>query len=409
MTVGPWLSPLARGPSVFFGDGAGPIASPEVQTCRSSTGRLRPSVSAGVRHHAGVVDPSLLLVSDDAVLHTEVARLAAAANVSLEPTDAADAAERWRTAGAVLVGDDAVRRLAALVPGRRDDVWVLSSGGLAETQVRAALALGASGLVELPSEATLLAGWLADLGDRTAETVDRGRVLGVLGASGGVGASILALAVAETAAPDGGALLVDLDPWGLPAGALAGVAAEEPDLEQVTWAELVDLEGRVGGRALRESLPARDSLRVLGWAAGDAAREPPPAVVREVAAAGRRGHGWVVLDLPRSGTVREALALCDAVVVVAAPTLAGTAGAARVRTLLPAGVAAGVVVRAGKGVWPADVARLTGLPLWGTLDPQRGLEEHLAAGLGAVRARRSPCARAAREVLAEVRRVERPG
>jgi hypothetical protein len=107
-----------------------------------------------------------------------------------------------------------------------------------------------------------------------------------------------------------------------------------------------------------------------------------------------------VLDVPRSRSARELLALCDAVVVVAAPNLAGTAGAARAGGLVPPGVAAGVVVRTARGAWPDDVARLAGLPLWGVLAHQRGLDEHLAAGLGAVRSRRSPCARAAHDVLA---------
>jgi hypothetical protein len=128
-----------------------------------------------------------------------------------------------------------------------------------------------------------------------------------------------------------------------------------------------------------------------------------------VLTAARRGHGLVVLDVPRSTTTRELLALCDAVVVVASPSLAGTAGAARVRALVPPGVAAGVVVRTERGALPEDVARLAGLPLWGVLRAQRSLDEHLAAGLGAVRSRRSPLARAARDVLAAVaREVGRP-
>jgi secretion/DNA translocation related CpaE-like protein len=348
---------------------------------------------------------TLLLVSEDPALQGDVARLAAAANVGVETCHPARAVERWRHAPAVLVGADATVALRAAGPGRRDDVWVLTSGPASEQALRSALGLGAAGVVELPGEAALLGAWLADLGDRTHEAPSRGRVVAVLGASGGVGASVLGLALGEVAASAGPALLVDLDPWGLPAGALAGTATPSSGSDadgEVTWTDLAELDGRLGARALRESLPERDGLRVLGWAPGRSVTEPPMPVVREVVAAARRGHGWVVLDVPRTPATREVLALCDAVAVVAAPTLAGTAGAARAGTLVPDGVAAGVVARTGRGAWPDDLAALTGLPLWATLGPQRALDEHLAAGLGAVRARRSPCARAAREVMAAV-------
>lgn len=356
-------------------------------------------------------DPSaLLLVTEDRALHAEVSRLAAAANVALHHPAVGAAADHWRSGAAVLVGADVAALVAETVPGRRDDVWVVAPDPADEHTFRAALALGATGVVELPAEAGELGAWLADLSDRPdlPGRPDRGTVVGVLGASGGVGSSVLALAVAEVAARSGPALLVDLDPWGLPAGVLAGVlaggdgAAGREGGEPVTWADLAELEGRVGARALRESLPSRDGLRVLGGGPEPASTGPPGRVVREVVAAARRGHDVVVLDVPRSGSAREVLGLCDAVVVVASPTLAGGAGAARVRALLPTGVAAGLVVRPSRGAWPGDLARLVGLPLWAVLPAQRGLDEHLSAGLGAVRSRRSPCARAARSVLLAV-------
>ncbi len=347
------------------------------------------------------MDLALLLVTEDRTVHAEVARLAAAAGVAVDHVPASAAPERWRTGPAVLVGADVALRLAETVPGRREDVWVVAPGPADERTLRAALALGAAGVVELPEESAALGAWLADLGDRGTDRRSAGTVLGVLGASGGVGCSVLALAVAEVASRSGAALLVDLDPWGLPAGALAGVTAED-GADPVTWADLAELEGRVGARSLRESLPSRGGLRVLGGGPVAATSGPSVRVVREVVAAARRGHEVVVLDVPRSGSAREVLALCDAVAVVASPTLAGSAGAARVRALVPPGVAAGLVVRPARGAWPEDLARLVGLPLWAVLPTQRGLDEHLAAGLGAVRSRRSPCARAAGTVLAAV-------
>ena len=347
----------------------------------------------------------LLLVSDAPVLHAEVTRLAAAAGVVVEvhgTSDPVAVSERWRTALAVLVGSDATRWLADRSPPRRDDVRVVEVGASSEEVLRAALEVGAAALVELPVDAARLGAWLSDLADRSVDTVASGRVLGVLGASGGVGASVTALAVAELAAQQEPALLVGLDPWGLPAGVLAGASSDGAG--PISWSDLAELDGRVGARALRESLPSRERLRVLGWTPGQPieAAGLPERVVREVVTAARRGHGWVVLDVPRSPATRGLLTLCDAVAVVASATLAGTAGAARVGSLVPPGVSAGVVVRTERGALPGDVARLAGLPLWGVLGPQRGLDEHLAAGLGAVRSRRSPCARTARAVLGAV-------
>jgi secretion/DNA translocation related CpaE-like protein len=352
---------------------------------------------------------SLLLVADDPLLRSEVARLAAAAGVGLETADTGDALPAWTSSPAVLVGADALPRLLELGPTRRDEVWVASAGPAGEATLRGALAVGAGAVVELPEQSGHLASWLGELGDRETGA-GRGPVLGVTGAAGGVGATVLALAVAEVAAHDGTALLVDLDPWGLPVGALAGVAGDAVDRTDdtegaTTWSDLAALEGRVGGRALRESLPSRGGLRVLSrpTARGTVPAPPPSArVVHEVVTAGSRGHDLDVLDVARGAGAAEVLGRCDAVVVVAAPTLSGAAGAVRVAGLVPPGVEAGLVVRTGRGAWPDDLARLTGLPLWARLRTQRGLDEHLAAGLGAVRSRRSPCARAAVDVLAAI-------
>jgi len=73
----------------------------------------------------------------------------------------------------------------------------------------------------------------------------------------------------------------------------------------VTWRELADSRGRLGSRALRDSLPGSGGVRVLGHADDDLS--PPAApVVREALSAGRRGHDWVVVgreeDAPDPGT-----------------------------------------------------------------------------------------------------------
>ncbi|HEY0773933.1 MAG TPA: septum site determining protein, partial [Nocardioidaceae bacterium] len=58
-------------------------------------------------------------------------------------------------------------------------------------------------------------------------------------------------------------------------------------------------------------------------------------------------------------------------------------------------------------LYPDDVAEVLGLPLGATMHDQRGLEEAVELGLGPVRRRRGPLARAAKAVLGQVGVVAR--
>lgn len=344
--------------------------------------------------------PGLLLVTTDPDLEREVTRVAAATGLEPVVRPPGRSADLWPGAPLVLVGDDAATALARHAQ-RRPDVWLVGTGPPDAHACRAALSLGVHDLVELPVEGHRLGTLLDDLADRLdrdtgapGEPGGRGGVLGVVGASGGVGASVLALALAQTAAHEGPAALLDLG-GGIPLTLLAGVE-DEPG---VGWEDLAGLDGSLGARELREALPRRAGLGVLSGdlrpdrALGDPRSEP---VLREVVAAAARGHRWVVLDLGRGAA--PVLDLCDALALVAAPTLTGLPGALHAAGRVPPRVRAGLVVRTGAG-WPDDVAGPTGLPVWARLGRQRRLEEHLAAGLGPVRSRRSPYSRAAAAVL----------
>jgi secretion/DNA translocation related CpaE-like protein len=332
------------------------------------------------------VDP--VLITDDEALLGGVLRLAAAAGVAVEVLRRPDPGLRsWVAAPAVLVGADQAACLAALGPPRRGGVHVLSLGSAADGLFRAAVDVGAGSVLELPEADDRLVEMLTDVGDgggRTAVTV------GVVGGSGGVGASVLTAALGLTAARTGTAMLVDLDPLGPGLARLVGL-----DGPGVTWADLADSHGRLGARALREALPSRDGVGILGWA-GTAAEPPSPVLVREVVGAGQRGHDWVVLDLPRSAdpSLAGLVSRCDHVLLVVRAALGGVAAAARLADRLRAEAPdASLVVRARRGSPPAeDIARAVGLPLVGELREQRRLDEHLDLGLGPVHQRRSPLA-----------------
>ncbi|WP_299056838.1 septum site-determining protein Ssd [uncultured Nocardioides sp.] len=347
-----------------------------------------------------------LLVTADETLLEELLRLAAAAGTT--PDVAADPAgvlRAWATAPCVLVGDDVAARAVRCAPERRDGVRVVGWQADADT-FRAALALGAEEVCELPRAESHLVALLLDLDDLGRAP---GAVLGVVGGSGGAGATTLACALGQVAASCGAALVVDCDPQGPGADRVLGLE-QEPG---VRWDALVRGGGRLGASSLREAVPSRGGLGVLTWPheALDGPARPaasPHAVgeafgdaCREAVAAGRRGHDLVVLDLPRAGDdlVADLAGRCDLVLVVVVPDVAAVASTQRTCRRLGETEALRLVVR-GSGLDPAEVARVTGVPVAARLPDQRGLSEAVDLGLGPVRSHRGPLARTARALLA---------
>jgi secretion/DNA translocation related CpaE-like protein len=346
---------------------------------------------------------SALLLTDDPGLLTDVQRLAAAAGAELAvAADPAEARAAWAMAPVVLVGPDLLPALAATRPLRRDQVHVLVLGAATDTCFRAALDIGAESVVELPLGEPWLADTLADTADGAS---GRGDVVGVVGGCGGAGATTFATALATVSTwdrPRGSGvpptMLVDADPLGPGVERVAGL----DDIEGTRWAALLQSTGRLGSRSLRDALPARDGLAVLGWGPGRRAALDPR-VVREVLSAGARGCGLVVVDLPRhpDPATSEMLQRCDHVVVLTTLELAGVASAARVvAEMLPDGVPARLVARGpATALDPLEVSSALGVPLAAAMTDQRRLAESVELGLGPLRSRRGPLARAAREVL----------
>ena len=348
------------------------------------------------------VRPALLVTADPA-LAASVSRLAAAAGVGLPVAgDPAAALRSWPGAGMVLVGPDLVEALAARSTPAHAEVHVVASGTVPDAVYRSALRLGARSVLELPGAGSWLLGALADLAEGTARP---GRSIAVVGASGGAGASVLAASVAAVASRGADVLLVDLDPFGPGQRLLVG----HEDETGISWHDLDVSTGRLGARALRDAVPRRDRLGVLGWGSDP----PSPAssvVVREAVAAATRGHAWVIVDVPRrwDDDLRAVLAGCDHTVVVAQGRFGCLAAAARwVHTVRDEVPTAGLVVRTHRDApAPTEVAHALGLELWADMRDERRLDEHLALALGPVHAPRGPLARTATRVLARCGRAE---
>ncbi len=340
-----------------------------------------------------------LFVTADPNLLDELLRLAAAAGVTPEVApDPAIALRSWNAAPLVLVGADQATAMARIDPDHRERVHIVALGTVADEVFRTAVAIGARAVDELPLSETWLVETLTDLGDTGAR---RGLVIGVVGGSGGAGATTLACAIGQVAARSGEAVVIDCDPLGPGVDRVLGLETQEG----FRWDALCQTTGRLSARSLREALPRRGPLGVLSWYAG-ASGSLQAFAVREALSAARRGHDVVVVDLPRTtdALVDEVASRCDLLLVVVVPTVAGVASATRLCARFHDHRGLRLVVR-GDGLEPREIGRVTGVGVVTAMPDQRRLAEAIDLGLGPVRSPRGPLGRASLEVLAQARAV----
>jgi hypothetical protein len=180
-------------------------------------------------------------------------------------------------------------------------------------------------------------------------------VLGVVGGSGGVGATRFAAVLAAVAARAAGrSLLVDLDPVG--GGVDVALGAER--VAGPRWSGLRLAGGVLDSEVLLSGLPTWGRTAVLACD-----QLPPPSQVSQVIGAGASTVP-VVLDLGRvdSPTRSAALARCTCVVLVTACDLAGVTAARSVAGSLGVSAPIALVVRGGRAP-AARTAGLIGRPL----------------------------------------------
>ncbi|MBA8793999.1 secretion/DNA translocation related CpaE-like protein [Friedmanniella endophytica] len=367
---------------------------PDTLDARSGPSRTA-SAGRGVRPLVVGADPGLL---------RQLSAVAAAASVEPElAADAASAVRAWRTAPLVLVTAGAAETLAHRGLPRRAEVFLVGEGTQRAELERWSAPLGAA-VVLLPEASPWLTTTLADVAGRAA---GHGRVVAVLGGSGGVGASTVAAALAVGAAEAGHrALLVDLDPWGGGIDLLMG-AEDQPGWR---WPRLAGARGHVAD--LLEHLPRAAEVSVLSMERvsrtrdGEENGEPSPASVRSVLASVVRRCALVVVDLPRSpGPAADEVvrASSEVVVVCAAEVRAIAAARVLLDRLRSEGHDPAVLVRRSRGALPAErVAAALDAPLLAVLPDDPAVHRAEAAGEPPGRARRSPLARTASTVLGEL-------
>jgi secretion/DNA translocation related CpaE-like protein len=229
----------------------------------------------------------------------------------------------------------------------------------------------------------------------------KANIIGVVGGSGGVGASVLTVAIAIRAARAGlRPVCLDGDRFGGGLDITLGIEQERG----VRWPDLAAARGRIDGSELMRRLPTADGVRVLSF---DHARDVPVAaeIVREVHLALSIAADVVVIDLPAPDhEIFAALApSVDAMVLVAGSEISDLAGASAIAgPLIAACPDVWLCLRTGgRGSHSADeIAEALDLPLLAVVREEPSLAADLYHGMPPGSKAKGALAAAADAVLA---------
>jgi secretion/DNA translocation related CpaE-like protein len=347
--------------------------------------------------------PAVLTTDPDLLDHV----LAVAAVAQVEPHVLADTSSlraEWSSASMVVVGVDSARRVAALLLPRRTEVYLVGVANAGDELSRWSVQLGAA-VVMLPEAATWFATAMAAAAGRSSKG---GRLISLVGGTGGVGCSTLAAGLAIVAARAGRrTLLLDCDPLGGGIDLLVG--AER--IDGWRWPRLASASGELGDVA--GQLPQIDGLDLLAMARSSSTLgaappgEPGQASMATVLSSVERSHDLVVADLPRglNEACREVLLRADDVLLVVPATLRGVAASRRLGTdLVRTGADPVVLVRESRAsrISPDAVAEGVGLPLLGMISDEPALRISAERGDPPARSSRSPLARRCRTILEQL-------
>ncbi len=340
-----------------------------------------------------------LVVTADPDLLDDLLRLAAAGGTKVDVApDPAAARPRYGGAPLVMIGADQLEACLRSRLPRRSRVAVVGRGEVSETMWKAANAHGVEHIAELPTADA----WVIE---RFAEQLDQpvGRVLAVIGGRGGAGASTLAAGLATTAIGDRHrTLLIDADPLGGGLDLMFGWERKDG----LRWSALADAGGRVDPPALLEALPHHGDLVLLSfdW---DASPVVPAAAMAATIDAGRRARDVIVVDLPRHLDDAGVLALeCadQAVLIVPAEVRASSAAARVARMVQTHRDELSVVVRGPSpgGLKHSDIASALGLPVIGTLRPERSISQGVERGRPPASDSKGPLAQLCRKLIGDL-------
>ncbi len=359
------------------------------------------------------MQPRPLVITEDGELLDDLLRIAAAAAVDVVHARLPGSRSGWQAASMVVLDARLVRHAVAAGLPRRPGVIVVGTVELDPDVWQYCVLLGVDRTLMLPGGEDDL---VAVLADGAPGSPGDGRVIAVIGARGGVGASVFAAAVAVAGVRSGdGAVLADCDPWGVGQDLLMGIEADPG----VRWSDIAAPAGRVSVEALTEALPALVPGRAGPWRGlRSAGRLSVLAMNREAGSESgltadttsvvidscRRSGLLLVVDVPRapSDVASVVLGVADAVVLVATADVSSCYAARRLLDRLTVQTSRlGLVVRGPSpgGLGADDLSTALDLPLIAQMRPQPGLARDLELGHPPGLNPRSPLGLAAARVL----------
>ncbi|WP_051470513.1 septum site-determining protein Ssd [Arthrobacter sp. 35/47] len=308
---------------------------------------------------------NVVLVSSSQRLRDEAARVAVAAGLTL--ANASTVGEALALRPAVVLLDSGSARHA--VPGCA--VIVLGIEGEEAGAWASAASCNADRVAILPQAA----GWLAEHLGMLQRAQDEGTVVGVLGAAGGVGASMVSAWLAAGAGSRNlRPLLVDGDPLG---GGLELALGSEA-LPGVRWPDLGEVRGTLNPDQLVSALPSLEGFSLLSMGVDP----PPPGILASTAVppvmeAARAAYGVTLVDVARGWSADGSLLpYCDSILlVVPGRTRAISAARAQVAQLHPLPIRAVIRGPLGPDLDPQRIADALGLPCAGYLPHLRAADE----------------------------------
>jgi secretion/DNA translocation related CpaE-like protein len=283
----------------------------------------------------------LFLVADPELLD-ELLRLAASAGVTPQVVPDITAARRWWLSASTVVVDHSTAQAcqqsklpwrAGLIIADHGKASSATKQAVHEQKPRTAIwqlasDIGADHVALLPDAQA----WLVDRIRRRKTDTQTAPIICVVGGRGGAGASVLACALAVTAAHSGHRpLLVDADPLGPGLDLTLG----HEEVEGTRWSELTQAPDLATATSLFDALPRIGELSVLTWDRANIT-ELSLTAINTVLDLASQSTDVVIVDIPRypdEATV-AALVRSDLTLLIVPAEVRATFSAVRVATLL---------------------------------------------------------------------------
>lgn len=205
------------------------------------------------------------------------------------------------------------------------------------------------------------------------------QIIGVIGATGGLGASLISsslavmfaqsdktVALAETNFCSGGLDVL----WGI------------EESKGTRWADLIYPSGRISPQDLYRSLPKASGVSVLSTDSQDGRM---PASYSEILSDLSQAVDVLIIDLAKTpdAGITELLELCTDLIIVTGSTIRSTSATNQLMQLASKLASAKLIVRMipGTGLDAQNVSKTLGLQLLGTVTTDQKVVEHLEQGL----------------------------